>query len=378
MKSVVICCNKMQNISIETQSRFFLKDVSIPVGLVESEEPRYDLQGEYSEYVLVKKHAFSCNYRDKRVVLELLNALNRNSLDGKSYYSPVGSEFVGTIVDVGIRVRGFNKGDRVIPIAQYPEKLHPGVKAGIPSNFASKRYQIFHYSLLLKIPDEIPDPVAASLTIAGHTVYSMIEKARLQGGEHVLITSLKSNTSLAIASALKNKGVCIWGLTSSLGFFERFKDAGVTNIIAFDNRVSDLMEVEEVRAFVETHGGFDVVFDPYADLHIGKLTSCMNVDSRYITCGFFDQFDMKQSGKFTYTGKQTSELLSDCIFKNITIMGNCLGSKRHLELAVSEFLKGDFNIPIDSVIAGDNVAYFFDRSFNDRNRFGKVVYQYTD
>jgi D-arabinose 1-dehydrogenase-like Zn-dependent alcohol dehydrogenase len=104
----------------------------------------------------------------------------------------------------------------------------------------------------------------------------------------------------------------------------------------------------------------------------------MKVNSRYISCGYYDQLNLAQLGEFKYVGKSINELMAECIIKNISIIGNCLGHKSHLEQAIEEYQKGNFNIPIDSVITGNDIAYFFDRTFNDPDRIGKVVYKYND
>lgn len=378
MKNLVICQPNVTNSHIVLQDRFYIEEINIPIGLIDQKAPSFKANYKHKDYLLVRKDAFSCNFMDKFNIVNIFSQLIKKCDTGLLHYCPVGSEFVGTILEVGNNVDNFSIGDRVIPVAQYPEPLTPEVEPGVPTLYSSKRFQILHNSQLMRIPKEIPDEVATSLTIAGHIVYSMIEKADLNFGDRILITSLKSNISLAILSALKNKGFEIWGLTSNGMFIPQLKQLGINKVIVYPKEIKDYNNIDDLKDLIEKTGGFNVVFDAFSDLHLGKITSCMNLSSRYLSCGFFDQLKLKKMERFVVQGKEMSEIMMDCISKNISIIGNCLGEKRHLQKAIDEYKKGNFNIPIDSVITGSDIAYFFDRTFNDPGRFGKVVYKYDD
>ncbi len=378
MNNVVILPPNFPEHLLENISVFYIGDIRIPIGIIKHEEIDFWSAMNKDGMVLIRKDAFSCNYRDKAIIINFATQLHEKRKNGIFAYSPIGSEFVGTVIDVGKGVDVFKIGDRVIPNAQYPAPVSNDFLPGIPTNQASKRIQAFNEKRLLKIPNEIPDEIAASITISGHTVFSMIEKAQITKAKNVLLTSLKSNTSLATAIALKKRGCNLWGLTTSTGFEEKFKKMGIENIQVLNDSTDDLIKSNVFNKFVLETGGFDVVIDPFADLYLGKVTSCMTVDSKYISCGLYDQMKLSQLGQFKYLGKNISEIMNDCIMRNISIIGNCLGEKRHLEQAIDEYLKGNFDIPIDSVITGNNIAYFFDRSFNDSDRFGKVIYKYDD
>jgi hypothetical protein len=49
-----------------------------------------------------------------------------------------------------------------------------------------------------------------------------------------------------------------------------------------------------------------------------------------------------------------------------------------LSNVIKDYVSDSFNVVIDSVFNGPQVAAFFDRIYNARDRFGKVVYQYAD
>ena len=47
-----------------------------------------------------------------------------------------------------------------------------------------------------------------------------------------------------------------------------------------------------------------------------------------------------------------------------------------LEHALQDYAAGRFDVIVDSVFSGNQVADFFNRTYNSRDRFGKVVYRY--
>ncbi len=65
-------------------------------------------------------------------------------------------------------------------------------------------------------------------------------------------------------------------------------------------------------------------------------------------------------------------------FHNIHLIGNFLGQAEDLAQAIRDYNAGLLNVTIDSVFRGNQVAAFFDRTYNTRDRFGKVVYCYSD
>jgi D-arabinose 1-dehydrogenase-like Zn-dependent alcohol dehydrogenase len=63
---------------------------------------------------------------------------------------------------------------------------------------------------------------------------------------------------------------------------------------------------------------------------------------------------------------------------NLSIIGNCIGLTSDLEQAIADYAQGNLPVAIDSVYTGKDIAPFFDRMYNSRDRFGKVVYSYEN
>jgi NADPH:quinone reductase-like Zn-dependent oxidoreductase len=295
---------------------------------------------------------------------------------GRDLFSFTGSEFVGEVKEIGKQVTGFRIGDRVIPIAAYPHSQDPAIPPGLPTNYASMRYDIFHQAQLMVVPDEMPDEVAAAFTIGGHTVYGMIRRLRLKKNANVLITSAKSNTSLMAINALRHRDVNIYAMSSTSKFEKELLEMGVKELVTMDGDTENYMKNDRMGEIVHEIGGFDAVIDPFADLHVGKITRIMSLNSNYITCGVYRQYSHITGKPFQFKGDTPSTLFSHCITRNISLIGHCLGSKEDLMQAVDDYKNNKFDVVIDTVFSGNQLSDFFRRTYNDPDRFGKVVYKY--
>src|SRR5690606_34241348 len=190
---------------------FEMSDTVIPIGLLDVDQ---SLEKVPENGVLLEVNAFSCNYRDKSILIHSNDKCRNQSVSGHLFYYPIGSEFVGKVVEIGNKVKNLRIGDRVIPDGAYPLKAD-GTFGGLPTNCASQRIQLLSQAYLKKIPDTMSDEVAASFTIAGQTVYSMLRKLELEAGQNVLVTAATSNTSLAMISALRKYNVNVYACSTS-------------------------------------------------------------------------------------------------------------------------------------------------------------------
>ncbi len=142
MRNIAICGSDIQRLTPTGQSAIQtinLEGVTVRCGLVETPDPQINRTApENQEKVLVKVTAFSCNYRDKALILKMATRGPANS------FYVVGSEFVGEVVAVGPAVTGFRPGNRVIGNGSYPHSGAEGIPPGIPTNNGSKEYQVFH------------------------------------------------------------------------------------------------------------------------------------------------------------------------------------------------------------------------------------------
>jgi len=374
MKNIAICGS---NFTWSTTSENFvetikIEDVLVHCGLVHTQKPDFIPNDPvHREQVLVQKYAFSCNYRDKNLILKMATAGLASS-----FYA-IGSEFAGVVVAVGGAVTDFRVGDRVIADNYYSDAKRGGVAPGIPSNNSSREYQIFHSAKLIKIPPEMPDEVAAAFGLGAQTSYSMIRKLDLTSGARVLVTAARSNTSLFVIQALQQYDVEIYATTTSPAFVTKLEQMGVEVVIPIDPNLQNLKDDPTIAAIAHQIGGFDAVVDPFFDLHLGRVVDLMAFNARYITCGFYDQYSNLTGKRFEYRGQSMGAIMTTVMLKNLHIIGNCLGQTNDLKNALQDYADGKFNLTLDSVFSGNQVGAFFDRTYNAIDRLGKVVYRYS-
>lgn len=377
MKQVVICSHGLkekmpQNPTIQTMR---IDNYPVTVGLIITADEEFNEEASRNqEFVLVRKRAFSCNYRDKSI---LFDAANKSNKDLNSFlYSPIGSDFVAEVIAKGKEVHALQVGDRVITNDHYPYSLHPNANPGIPSNYASKEYEVLHFSKLIKIPDQMSDEVAASFTIGAQTAYSMVRKLDVKPKQHILVTSAKSNTSLFAIAALQQSGAHVYVTSTSESFKKELMQLGVKEVFIVHSELENFLEHKGIADFVKSTGGFDGVIDPFFDLHIGKLIDSMNHFARYTTCGLYDQYSEMIGKEFKYKGDHLAGIITKVLVKNIQLIGNCLGLTEDLERAIRDHVSGKFQVLIDSVYSEGEEVDFFDRTYNAKDRLGKVVYKY--
>lgn len=371
MKSVVICNEAVvDTYNFET---FELLGKNIGAGIVETADPEFipNSQRDYNR-VLIQKIAFSCNFRDKALMLHLFDRISKRSKENlhKGFYSFIGSEFIGIVIDKGNKVTTLSIGDVVIPDGSYPYRLSSGSNPGLPTNKASAYYEIFDEHQLLAVSKDLPHEIGAGITIGAQTVYSMLRRLNIQEGSNVLVTSCCSNTSLFAVEALLNRNINLYCLSTSEKAY-LLKGQGIKDIVV--GSISNPEVQAKLRTTCSSSEGFDYIIDPFVDLHINHLIDLMSYNSTYIFCGINSQHSLLNSPLLTDIG---ALLFPKLIFKNISLIGNCLGTKEDLSVALDDFHSGKFRLKIDSIFNEDDVKGFFERSFKDQNRLGKVIFRY--
>lgn len=325
--------------------------------------------------VIVKKMAFSCNFRDKPFLYYIGNKIKEGLQKKEILYSHIGSEFVAEVVEIGKNVKNLSIGDWVIPNISYPS-YQSNYLPGLPTNGASKRIEVFDSNKLLKVSNKIPVEIWAAFPVAAFTAYSMIRKV-IKPNTRLLITAAKSNTSLAVINALKNYPVDLFAMTSNENHSEKLRKMGVDDIIIVGHNAINLMDNNHYSKILKS-GTFDTIIDPFFDIYFSKVIGLMGMDSNYITCGLYDQFSV---------GALSNENLGDLDFRNafihmminnISIQGNCLGRLEDGIKSLEDCKNGKFEIIIDSVFSEGEESLFFYRTFFDNERFGKVVYKYQN
>ena len=110
-----------------TEGSLELEGLPFRYGVIETDDLSFDADaGENAEKVFLRVRAFSCNYRDRALILSMSNSAH------KSNYYVIGSEFVAEVLAVGRDVTALAPGDRVIANGAYPDSGVDGVDPGLP------------------------------------------------------------------------------------------------------------------------------------------------------------------------------------------------------------------------------------------------------
>lgn len=339
-------------------------EVDILFGTVELEQPFFDTEDpKNSEYVLVRVTAFSCNYRDKALLVE-----NYNSIKGSDrLFVPFGSEFSATIVAVGRDVHEFKNGESVMSDCSYPDSGKQGVLPGVATNFASLGWLRLHKKKIVKVPKSLSDREAACFSLGSQTASGMIRRSGiLENGGNPLVLSARSSTSLFIIQQLLSYGITPLCLTTSEWSDEEKQIIYPSRVELLSdamNRVSSDIVKEEI-----TH-----VFDPFFDMNIGYALYYLQTGGTYVTCGLRDQHPQLSKDTPNDAEPVVRGAIEMSIIKNASILGNCLGLKEDLEQAIQLQNRTEMGIIMDQEYQLEKGVDFVQRSFFDSSRFGKCV-----
>ena len=160
-------------------------------------------------------------------------------------------------------------------------------------------------------------------------------------------------------------------------FADELKQMGVKELIQIDSKQTSILENERVAEIVNSIDGFDCVIDPFFDLYLGKVIKAIAIEGRYITCGLYDQYSHYTNREFNYYGSHMGEILSYALLNNIQIIGNCIGYSSDLQAAIDDYRSGKLHVAVDSIFGDREVKKFFEKTYNNKQRFGKVICRYN-
>lgn len=333
--------------------------------MIETEDLKFDpLHHPHS--VLIRKKAFSCNYRE----LALIKTASQKILsepNNLTYYV-IGSEFAGTVEAVGSKITTLRPGDRVIGNASYPESPALNVPPGIPSNHTSNELEVFNEFKLIKIPDSMSYTVGAGFGIGAQTAYAMIEKIGLENGKKILITGINSATSRFILNAVRNMTTEIVALSRSEIDQKYFELLGVKKSFVIKDDREHFLTNSELHNYLKQTGLFDYIFDPFGDKNLLRSIDILALNGKYVTCGVSNQFNKEM------IDVPLNLTLSKIIQHNLSISGNCLGSTAHLKRALQDYADEKFSF-IEHSVFSENVSEFISQSFVYK-KSGKAIFQY--
>lgn len=181
-------------------------------------------------------------------------------------FSP-GGEIAGTIEQLGANVKGLNIGDRVMAYIG---------SGGLREQIAVSSEKLF------KIPDDVSDEVAASLSITyGTAMHGLIDRAALKPNQTVAITGAAGGAGLAAVEIARAIGANPIAIASSDAKINLAKDHGASaGIVSGDETLK-----QKLKAFNEGEG-VDVIYDCVGGELAEPTLRALKWNGRYLVVGF--------------------------------------------------------------------------------------------
>ena len=300
--------------------------------------------------VLVKVEAVSLNYRD---LLILENGL------GGGYDLPLlpGSDFAGTVIEVGVEVTRFRPDDRVIntDIIGWIDGPAPTLDTNTKTIMGRlAQYVVVNPEHLVAAPASLSPVEASTLPCAGLTAWmTVVELGRIRAGQTVVVQGTGGVAMFAIQLALAH-GARVIVTTSSIDKAERLKRIGAIEVI---NRS---ITPEWHREVLELTGprGADHILEMAGGDNIDRSLEAIALGGRISMVGLLSDMQFRGS---------TGMLL----YKRATLAGIGVGPRRVLEDLVRATDQIGLKPAIDKIYDFADAPAAFDHL--ERGPFGKIV-----
>jgi putative PIG3 family NAD(P)H quinone oxidoreductase len=296
---------------------------------------------------------------EKEILVQVkATSLNRaDTLQRMGKYPPpkgaspiLGLEISGLVVETGILVTQWKKGDKVFG-------LIPG---GGYAEFA-----IINENMAMRIPEKFSYVQAASIPEVFLTAYqALIWYAKLEKGNSVLIHAGGSGVGTAAIQIARDKSTEIF-ITAAPSKHETCLKLGAKKAIDYNSQNF----ADEIMNFTNK-SGVDIVIDFIAGPYFKKNVDCMKTDGRLIVLatlggGRVDEFDLRK-----------------ILTKRLSVIGSTLRSrsldyqikltKEFSDFALPKFENGIFRPVIDSVFELEDVSEAH-RYMEANKNIGKIV-----
>ncbi len=178
-----------------------------------------------------------------------------------------GLESAGVVVELGEGVRGLNVGDRVMADHSW------GGCAEFVTAEADRTY---------RIPDSMSFDDAAGFTVTyGTTYHALVDRARLQPGEVLLVHGAAGGVGLNAVELGKLLGAMVIATVGSDEKIDIVKQYGADHVINYAKQ--DFREVVKELTGGE---GADVIYDPVGGDVCDQSMRCINWNGRLLIIGF--------------------------------------------------------------------------------------------
>ncbi|AYJ85445.1 NAD(P)-dependent alcohol dehydrogenase (plasmid) [Sphingomonas paeninsulae] len=310
-----------------------------------------DIPGPGPGEVLVAIRAVSLNYRD---VLQLRGAYNpRQELP----LIPC-SDAAGDVIAVGIGVKSFAVGDRVVNHGLPGWQDGPfrtdrdRIMYGGPDDGTLATHRLFRASTILHVPDHLSFVEAGTLTCAGLTAWSaVVTHGAVRPGETIVIQGTGGVSIFALQFA-KLAGARTVVTSSSLEKLQRVKQLGADHVIDY----GDAEWPQQIRALTDGRGADAIV----------EVAGTINDSVRAIRGGGV----ILSVGVLAASDPTVN--LPMIVMRAVRLQGVTLGSLAEMREMLNAIGLAKLRPIVDSVVAFDDADKAFDY-YGQTNIFGKVV-----
>jgi len=200
-----------------------------------------------------------------------------------------------------------------------------------PGSFAE--YVVVPVENLRRIPDAVPDEIAAAFTLATVTAWRMcVSRAQVKAGEDVLIWGIGGGVAQAALRICKQIGARVWVTSSSQEKLARAKAMGADVMI--DHATEDVGKVIRERTGKR---GVDVVIESVGERTWNASLQSLTRGGRLVTCG----------------GTSGSSLTMDVrrlFWYQWSIMGSTMGNDAEFAAVTAELAAGRLWPTVDAVL----------------------------
>jgi 2-desacetyl-2-hydroxyethyl bacteriochlorophyllide A dehydrogenase len=313
-----------------------------------------------ADEVLVRVKATSINHLDLWV---------RQGLPGVRFPLPMipGVDAAGVVAECGATVRHVQTGDRVV-VAQGISCGHcfhclngndnlckDYELIGEHRDGADAEYLCVPSRNVIRLSEEISFESAAAVALVFLTAWQMlVDKGKVQPGDHVLVIGGSSGVGSAGIQIAKLFGAYVYATTSADVKADRLRQLGADEVI-ITSRQSIVQEVRRLTA----KRGVDIVFE-----HVGKSVWDESIRSltkggKLVTCGATSGYDAVTDLRYIF-------------YKQLQILGSTMGRKGDL-LRILEFVRqGKLRPVIDRVLPFEEIREAH-RIVEEGEHIGKVV-----
>jgi NADPH:quinone reductase-like Zn-dependent oxidoreductase len=212
--------------------------------------------------VEIRVQASALNYKD---ILKAMGAISNKVLENTHFGSAFGMELSGTVVAVGEGVENVRLGDAVVATTNQ-------------GSFRS--YVTTPATYVIAKPAALAMQEAPAFTVFLTAYYSLVDIARLQPGERVLIHNAAGGVGLAAVQVAKWLGATIFATAGNEEKRARLRAMGVPYVT--DSR--SLLFAEEIRALTSGQG-VDVVLNATAGEMLRKSFALLAPYGRFVEIG---------------------------------------------------------------------------------------------